>query len=238
MKLTTLKISLALLIKNEIFGLKNLFPRIPLTNIHEVFAVDANSDDGSIEFLKNRNVEVYTQKQKGRGEAFKLAFQVSQADAIIFFSPDGNEDPKDILKFRSLLEQGYDMVIATRMIKGAHNEEDDKLLKWRKWANNVFNLMANLTWNRGPFVSDSINGFRAITKDAWLKLHPDASGYSIEYQTTIRAFKKGLRIAEFPTFEDVPIDKNKKGSPSIKTGLVFLKTYFSELFHKDMPSKS
>ena len=30
------------------------------------------------------------------------------------------------------------------MIEGARNEEDDKFLKFRKWANNIFNFLANL----------------------------------------------------------------------------------------------
>jgi len=42
----------------------------------------------------------------------------------LFFSPDGNENPADIPKFKPLLEQGNDIVIATRMTKTAHNEED------------------------------------------------------------------------------------------------------------------
>ena len=85
------------------------------------------------------------------------------------------------------LHEGYDMVVATRMIKGAHNEEDELVFKWRKWANNAFNIMANLTWNRGrPYVTDTINGFRAITKTAWEKLALDGPGYTIEYQSSIR----------------------------------------------------
>jgi glycosyltransferase involved in cell wall biosynthesis len=223
-----MKISLVILTYNEIVGLQAVFDRIPQEAVDEIFAVDGGSTDGTVDFLRERGIKVHGQTVQGRGEAFRVAFQKARGDALLFFSPDGNEDPLDIPKFRPFLEQGYDMVVGTRMVKGAHNEEDDLFFKWRKWANNIFNLMANLTWNRTGFVTDTINGFRAITKSAWKIMALDGPGYTIEYQSSIRCFKKGLKIAEFPTREDARID-GREGSPSTKTGLEFLKLYLREL---------
>ena len=39
-------------------------------------------------------------------------------------------------------------------MRGAWNEEDVHWLRPRKWANNAFNAIANLCWNRGPYVTD------------------------------------------------------------------------------------
>lgn len=223
-----MKITLVVLTFNEITGLRQLFDKIPLDSVDEAFAVDGGSTDGTLEFFREKGFPVHVQAVRGRGEAFRLAFQKAKGDALLFFSPDGNEDPADIPKFRPYLEEGYHMVVGTRMVKGAHNEEDIHFLKPRKWANNGFNLMANFVWNRGPWITDTINGFRAITKDAWRQLALDGPGYTIEYQSSIRAFKLGLRIAEFPTWEDVRID-GREGAPGIKTGIAFVKMFFSEL---------
>ena len=223
-----MKVSLVILTFNEIVGLRHIFDKIPVSAVDEVFAVDGGSTDGTLEFFKEKNVRYIVQKEKGRGAAFRLAFEEAAGDALIFFSPDGNEDPADIHKFRPYLEEGFDIVIGNRMSHGGRNEEDDQFFKWRKWANNLFTLIAGVTWNRGQYVYDTINGYRAITKNAWKQITPDGPGYTIEYQSSIRAFKKKLRIKEFPTYEGPRID-GKEGSPSINTGISFLIIYFKEL---------
>lgn len=224
-----MKVSLVILTYNEIVGLRQLFNIIPQESVAEVFAVDGGSTDGTIDFLKNHGIKTYVQEKRGRGEAFRLAFEKAQGDALIFFGPDGNEDPADIPKFKPLIEQGYDMVIATRMKKGSRNEEDEQFFKFRKWANKGFNAIANIVWNRGPFISDVLNGFRAITKKTWREIIPDSSGYTIEYQSTIRCFKRKLKIAEFITREGNRIEQ-REGAPSISTGIVCLKLFLKELF--------
>ncbi len=222
-----MKISLVLLTKNERPGLEATYDRIPFGGFDEAFAVDGGSADGTLDFYAARGLRVLQQRSAGRGEAFRLAFDAVRGDAVVFYSPDGNEDPADLPRFRPLLEQGFDMVIGTRMVRGARNEEDDHWLRPRKWANNGFNLMANWTWNRGPFISDSINGFRGITVAAWRRLALDGPGYTIEYQSTIRAMKLGLRVAEFPTHEGARVGAG--GSPSMTLGLQFLRLYAREL---------
>ena len=223
-----MRVSLIILTLNEIVGLKQLFRDIPTNAVDEVLAIDGGSTDGTIEFFREHGVPVHVQSKRGRGEAFRLAFETAVGDALIFFSPDGNEDPLDIPKFKPHLLDGADIVIGNRMTNGGHNEEDEQFFKFRKWANNIFTWMANITWNRGKKIADTINGYRAITRAAWNNLSPDGPGYTIEYQMSIRAMKKGLRVVEFPTNEAVRID-NRIGSPSIATGLAFVKMYWSEV---------
>jgi glycosyltransferase involved in cell wall biosynthesis len=225
-----LKYSLIFLTLNEIDGLKAIFNKIPVNEFDEIFAVDGGSIDGTLEFYKENSVRVIPQTSRGRGEAFRIAAEVAKGDVMIFFSPDGNEDTRDLPKFKRYFDEGCDMVIASRMMKGAYNEEDDKIFKWRKWANNAFNLLANLLFrSTGSYITDSINGYRAITKEAFNKVQPDGKGYTIEYQMTIRAFKENLKIAEFPTHE-YPRVGGESYAKSIPTGIAFMRLFFKELF--------
>ncbi|HUF19055.1 MAG TPA: glycosyltransferase [Thermoanaerobaculia bacterium] len=228
-----MKITLCLLTRNELPCLQIIFPTIPLpgpdAGFDRVVAIDGGSTDGTVEFFQERNVPVIGQSRRGRGDAFQQAFANEPADAWIFFSPDGNEDVKDLPRFRPLLEAGADVVIASRMMKGAVNEEDAQLIRPRKWANNAFNAAVNLLFRRkGPYISDSINGYRAITREAAKVLQLDALDYTIEYQMTIRALKKKLNIVEFPTHEGQRV-AGDTGAPSIPTGIRFVKRLFAEL---------
>ena len=159
-----MKVSLVILTLNEIEGLKEIFSKIPQDAVDEIFAVDGGSDDGTVEYFQEHGVPVHGQDLPGRGGAFQKAFEVAEGDYLIFFSPDGNEDPADISKFKPFMLDEHDLIIATRMVDGARNEEDDLFFRWRKWANQTFTLIANLAWNRNQYVTDTINGYRALSR--------------------------------------------------------------------------
>jgi glycosyltransferase involved in cell wall biosynthesis len=230
-----MKIALCILNKNEAPCLKVMLPQLPKPGPEAGFdiivAIDGNSTDGSQKLLEDHGVPVVGQSALGRGQAFHTAFSKVEADAYVFFSPDGNEDYKDLPKFRRYFEEGADLVIASRMMKGSFNEEDLHFFKPRKWVNNAFNFLANFFFNklRSPYITDSINGYRGITKKAAETLQLDAPDYTIEYQMTMRAMKHKLNIKEFPTYEGQRI-AGETGAPSFPTGVKFIKRFFKELF--------
>jgi glycosyltransferase involved in cell wall biosynthesis len=214
-----MKISLAILTLNEIEGTRALFGKIPWGAVDEAVVVDGNSIDGTSNFFTENGVRVVYQTAPGLGEAMFTARRAVTGDAIIFFHPDGNEDPADIPRFRAYLERGCDLVVASRMLPGGFNEEDEKLVRKRKWANLGFALVANLLWRReGAYVTDMMNGFRAVTRDAFDRMCLDARGCTIDYQMIIRAFKARMRIAEFPTREGRRVSGETKFK-SVPTGL-------------------
>jgi len=232
---TRMKIALCILARNEVDCVKIMQPLVDKqdkNSFDEIYLIDGGSTDGTVEYYQQRGIPVLAQSQRGRGKAFQVAIEQIDADAYIFFSPDGNEDPIDLPRFRPELEKGADIVIASRMMKGAVNEEDHLIFKWRKWVNNAFNIMANVCFRRkGPFVTDSINGYRAITRDAGKKLALSAYDHTIEYQMTIRGLKNRMNIVEFPTIEGQRV-AGESGVPSFKTGLRFIGRFFTELTGK------
>ena len=229
-------ITLCILTRNERPCVEIIMPRVPApgptAGYDQIVVVDGGSTDGTVEYFQERGVRVLGQSRRGRGHAFLIAFEQVDTDAYIFFSPDGNEDTKDLPRFRPLLEEGADVVIASRMMKGARNEEDGQFLRLRKWANNAFNVGANLAFRRsGTYVTDSINGYRALTRAAAQKLSLDAPDYTIEYQMTMRAFKKRLKVVEFPTIEHSRV-AGETQAQSLPTGVKFIKAFLREFREK------
>jgi len=221
--------TLVILTFNEIEGAKALFSRIPAGKINDVFVVDGGSKDGTIDFFRKKGLRVYTQEIKGRGEAFRIGIEHAKSEYVVFFSPDGNEDPDDIVKLLELLHQGYDIAGASRFMKGGRADDETETVPVRSIGNRVFTMLIDLIW--GGKLSDSINGFKGITKSAYRELNPNAPGFAIEFQLSIRALKKRMRIAEIPTYEGDRIG-GESTAKTISTGLLLLKIVIRELLGK------
>lgn len=226
--------TVVLLTLNEVEGVRWLFSsgHDLSAMADEVFAVDGGSTDGTREVLASRHVRIVDQSRPGRGEAFRAAVRASSGACLVFFSPDGNEDPDDIPRLFAAIENGADMAIASRFLPGSRNEEDDDSLPLRKWTNQAFTWIANSIWNRRSYVTDTINGFRGITREAFQKLDPGSTGYTIEYEMTIRAMKQRMRIEEIPTREGNRVGGESK-APSFRTGVRFLRFLIQEMVAGD-----
>jgi glycosyltransferase involved in cell wall biosynthesis len=220
--------AVVLLTLNEIEGLRALWDALPRARFREFFAVDGGSTDGTREFLAERGVPVVLQPIRGRGVAFRVAAEATRAERLVFFSPDGNEDPDDIERLDDLLVDGADLAIARRFGPGAINEEDGELLRLRARVNDALSRLANGLFHQGPRVHDTINGFRALRRQALLDLDTSVKRFPIEYQITIRAMQRGWSIAELPTREGARIGGERKAS-SWPVGVDHLKVLLTEL---------
>jgi len=68
-----------------------------------------------------------------------------------------------------------------------------------------------------------------LRRDRLLQLAPDAEGFAIEFQISIRAVKKKLRIVEIPTIEGDRIG-GQSTAHSIPTGLKVLRVLLREIW--------
>lgn len=168
----------------------------------EVYAIDGGSSDGTAEYLMSAGIPVYRQTKKGLNAAYHHAVEQSSCDAIVVFFPKGTISPATLFKFRPLLESGCDLVVASRNIAGARNEEDSRMVKPRKWGVIGLASFAALVWCREEYwVRDVLHGYKGFTVEGFKKMAPLDYGLSIDIEMVIRSYRLKLKRAEFPVNE-------------------------------------
>ena len=228
-----MRIALCILTKNELIGCQHDIPLIQQQLFDEVYAIDANSTDGTIEYLESMGIPVYIQPRKGLNAACIYAFEKCSSDALIFFHPKGSVPVADTEKFRAFFDEGYDLVVASRNIKGAKNEEDHKVIKYRKWFVSVLAILGALLFRReGSMIWDVLHGFRGMTVDAFRKINPSSEGVSIDLEMVCRSYKKRMKRIEFPTIES-PRLAGISNFKALPTGWKLLTYLFRETMRAD-----
>ena len=219
--------TIVLLTLNEIDGLTQLFDEIPRDAFKRTIAVDGGSTDGTRAFLEARQVPILDQPIPGRGVAFRVAAEATDTERLVFYSPDGNEDPADIARLDDLLLEGAHLAIASRFAVGSVNEEQDAL-RPRARVNEALTWLANRLFNEEAYVTDTINGFRAMRRRPFLDLGTTVKRFPIEYQISIRAMRRRWKIAEIATIEGQRAGGESKAL-SWPVGKDHLKVLFTEL---------
>jgi glycosyltransferase involved in cell wall biosynthesis len=198
----SMRLTLCLLTWNEITGCQKDVPQLELGRFEEVYAIDGGSTDGTVEYLQSQGVPVYRQEKPGYNNAYLSAFRRCGTDAVIMFHPKGTVDPKVTLEFRRYLEDGYDLVIASRIIPDGMNEEDIRILKPRKWFVMAVAVTARVLWKReGNMIWDVVHGCRAMRKDSFFAIEPLEDRISIDSEMVVRSYRKRLKRIEFAVRE-------------------------------------
>jgi glycosyltransferase involved in cell wall biosynthesis len=209
---------------NEIDGLRAIMPRINREWIDEIFILDGGSTDGSKEFLLSTGYQVVDQKTKGVKGAFWEAFELAKGDVIIPFSPDGNSIPEDIPKLIEKINEGYDMVIASRYL-GTTKSQDDGFASF--FANRILTGLINIFFHTK--YTDGIGMYKAFKKKHLYELGIDKhKNQHSEIMLPSRGARYGLKITEIPSEEPKRIGpQGSRAHPGpfgkYKSGILILK---------------
>ena len=196
-----MKKTLVMYTMNEIEGVKAILKKIPIHLFDQFFVMDNHSSDGTIEFLEKHNVTIIQQQKPGRTNALIEAIEHATGDVIVNLSSDGNENPEDIPKILEKLDEGYEMVTASRFLPESKVDVEDDKLRIRVFGNKVCAMLVNLCW--GTNVTDTTNALRGFTKSCYKKAKLSTFGYTENFQLTIRCGKLKIKTTEIPT-EELP----------------------------------
>jgi glycosyltransferase involved in cell wall biosynthesis len=213
---------------NEIQGMREIMPRVNKEWVDEIVLIDGGSTDGTLDYAKEQGYRILHQKSRGISKAYEEAMPHIQNDIVIAFSPDGNSIPELIPQLISKMNEGYDMVIASRYLGKAKSADDDRVTAFGNW---LFTTAINIVF--GAHYTDSLVILRAYKKDVvkqFPKHMPPRAG--MEPLLSIRCAKQKMKSTEIPGDEPKRIGGERKMSPLLN-GLDILRLIFQERFGID-----
>jgi len=170
---------------------------------YEIIVIDDNSPDGTadvVEKLKERNVILIKRSKKlGLGSAYVEGFKKAikkKADLIFQMDGDLSHHPKYILKFIEKVNEGYDVVVGSRLMKGGKVVGWDFSRRLISWGGNVIGR-----YIAGVDVSDLTSGYRAYKREVLEAIDLDSiksSSYDFQLEMLAKAINKGFEVGTVP----------------------------------------
>ncbi len=223
--------------------LETVFTKVPDNYEMHILVVDDSSPDGTADEVREKmkqlkNVHLLINKKKmGLGGAYlsgmKYAVEKLNPDIFFEFDADLSHDPKLVPQFLAKLEEGYDLVLGSRYIKGGAIPDNWGLK--RKFYSVVGNMIIMFVLTDFS-IRDWTTGYRAIRRYVYDKVHPLLGeerffGYTFQIGFLHKAVRAGFKAGEVPLkFVDRTLGRSKLGAEYIKNTLIYIfKARFFEL---------
>lgn len=173
-----------------------------------ILVVDDESPDGTESEVKKyqnkfANIKLLVKKKEGLGKAlikgYDYAVRVLNADMVIPNDADFQWDPQDFPKLVEKIEEGYDVVVASRHIRGG------KVIGWNwfRKLNHEFSNYFLAWWVAGVHeVKDHAGNFKAIrVKNVLDRVQLNSmknAGFSFQLHILYELSKVGAKFVEVP----------------------------------------
>ena len=217
MELESHKIFIIIPAFNEEKVIQEVISEINGTGYRNIIVIDDGSADDT--YGKAASMpEVVALKHflnRGKGAAVKTGIEAAKilgADIVVTLDGDGQHNPEDISKMISLINEGKDVVLGTRL-KNPKGMPFYKIL-----ANHVGNFFTWLIY--GLWVTDSQSGFRAYSKKAISLIETKTDRYEYDSEVIREISRNRLKYAEVPIeVRYTEYSMNKKHKMNFKNGL-------------------
>ncbi len=178
-------------------------------------------DDGSADetYLRAQQVEGVVALRhfinRGKGAAVKTGIEAAKimgATVVVTMDGDGQHDPKDIARMVSLVDEGYDVVLGTRVM------DSSTMPLWKILANKSGNFFTWLLY--GLWVTDSQSGFRAFSRRAVDSIETRTDRYEYDSEVIREISRHKLKFIEVPVaVHYTAYSQNKAARQNLKNGL-------------------
>ncbi len=205
------KIYIVIPVFNEAPVIQDTINEVRKTGYENIVIVDDGSNDDTYNKACEKGVTVLKLViNRGKGAAIKTGIEASKildADIVVTMDGDGQHNPQDIHRMTDLINNGYDVVLGTRL-KNPKGMPSYKIL-----ANHIGNFFTWIIY--GLWVTDSQSGFRAYSKKAINSINTKTDRYEYDSEVIREIKKHNLKYKEVPIevrYTDYSMNKlNKQG---------------------------
>jgi dolichol-phosphate mannosyltransferase len=182
-----------------------------------VLVIDDNSPDGTGRLADRLAGELdyvgvlHRERKEGLGPAYLDGFRHALAEAaelVLEMDCDFSHDPADVPRLIAAVEDGADLALGSRYVKGGAVRNWGLL---RRFVSAGGSFYARVLL--GANVRDLTGGFKCYRRSVLETIDLDAihsKGYAFQIETTYRALRAGFRVVEVPiTFADREIGGSK-----------------------------
>jgi len=193
---------------NEEEALSELVDRTLASNPDaEIILVDDGSVDGTWAIMSaladDSRVRAFRhQTNKGKTQALKTGYLNANTETLVTIDADMSYPPECIPRLVATFDQGYDMVIGSRLLNGIPKETS----LVRSFANIIGALIASVVLNRR--ITDLTTGLRVFNTRVG-SLEMKARNLDYEAELTSRVIANKMRYAEVAIAIEPRIGKSK-----------------------------
>jgi len=167
---------------------------------HELLIVYDMDNDTTIAPVKklqkkHSNVKLVKNKSKGALNALKTGISAAKGKAVCIMMADLTDDPKVLNRMVDKYDQGFDLVAASRYMKGGHQIGGPR---FKQLLTRTAGL--SLHYLFGLPTHDATNSFRLYSKKFLrsIKIESDG-GFELATELTVKAHFSGYKVTEVPT---------------------------------------
>ena len=164
----------------------------------EVIVVDDGSSDNSLSLIKE-NQNLYNQlisneRNYGKGYAIKKGLELSKGKYVTFQDADLEYDPKDLLKFFTLIKNlNPDLIIGSRINYSEFTRSHNIL---NKYGNTLITFIFNIFYN--TTFTDIYSCYVCFKKDLLNINYLKSKGFEQQAEILCKIVKKGKKFYEVP----------------------------------------
>lgn len=188
----------------------------------EIWVIDNNSTDGTMEVAKNAGARVIFESRQGKGNAIKAAFREIEADVYVLVDGD-NQCPAEAVHnlIDPILDGKADLVVGDRLTGGGYDRENKRA--FHSFGNRLVLGLINGLYE--AHLTDILSGYRACSR-LFAKGYPVLSkGYEIETEMSIHAVANGFRLQQVPfDVRDRPEIAGQSKVSTFSDGIVVLRS--------------